>query len=297
MKKYIIFICSLFLIAGCSKKEHDINNSSGVIAVIDGENIALSEFESYKDREKVLSQPDKELIEGFIEWQILLTEAKKQKISVSDNEIKNYLSSIGNEQVLIDNKNKIESEKLKEIIKGQIIVDKLIKQNIFKNVAVSNSEVLDYFNKNKSEFKKSNSISISQIVVKDPGTAKNIKNRLLNGNIAFDELAKQYSISPERAKGGYLGEFDENSLPKYFSDAVKNIETGKISDVIKTSFGYHILKVVARNSSGIVPFDKAKISISKKILNIKKEEKLKEWIGEKMKKVTINKQFWEKIKN
>jgi peptidyl-prolyl cis-trans isomerase D len=59
----------------------------------------------------------------------------------------------------------------------------------------------------------------------------------------FAELAKQYSEGPTAGEGGDLGYFSENQMVKPFEEAAFALEKGEISDVVRTSFGFHIIKV------------------------------------------------------
>lgn len=66
---------------------------------------------------------------------------------------------------------------------------------------------------------------------------------LARGGEDFAELAKQYSEGPSKVQGGDLGLFTRGQMVKPFEDAVFLLETGGISEVVKTSFGYHIIKL------------------------------------------------------
>jgi peptidyl-prolyl cis-trans isomerase D len=59
----------------------------------------------------------------------------------------------------------------------------------------------------------------------------------------FAALAKQYSEGPSKDQGGDLGYFSSGQMVPAFNDAVFNLKTGDISDVVKTQFGYHIIKL------------------------------------------------------
>jgi peptidyl-prolyl cis-trans isomerase D len=59
----------------------------------------------------------------------------------------------------------------------------------------------------------------------------------------FAELARQYSEGPSGPQGGDLGLFSRGRMVKPFDDAVFGLEQGDISEIVETSFGYHVIKL------------------------------------------------------
>jgi len=68
----------------------------------------------------------------------------------------------------------------------------------------------------------------------------------LNAGKSFEEVAKQRSICPSRKKGGDLGWFRKGQMVKAFEKAAFELEVGKVSEPVKTQFGYHIILVVEK---------------------------------------------------
>lgn len=81
----------------------------------------------------------------------------------------------------------------------------------------------------------------SHILVKEKGLATQVLKRLKQG-ARFEELAKDFSTCPSKSKGGDLGWFGPGKMVKPFEEAVVKLRRGKISGVVKTQFGYHIIK-------------------------------------------------------
>lgn len=79
----------------------------------------------------------------------------------------------------------------------------------------------------------------------------------------FSELAKQYSEGPSKDQGGDLGLFSRGQMVKPFEDAAFSLEVGGISEVVKTTFGYHIIKLEEISPAVTQPLDKVKDSIRK----------------------------------
>jgi peptidyl-prolyl cis-trans isomerase C len=84
-------------------------------------------------------------------------------------------------------------------------------------------------------------VNCAHILVKTETEAKTIKARLDKGE-KFSTIAKNVSLCPSGKKGGALGTFARGKMVKEFEKAAFELEKGRISDPVKTQFGYHIIK-------------------------------------------------------
>jgi parvulin-like peptidyl-prolyl isomerase len=89
-----------------------------------------------------------------------------------------------------------------------------------------------------------NKIRCAHILVQKESLAKEIADRLAKGE-SFAKLAEQYSIDGSRKQGGDLGEFGRGVMVKEFEQAAFALEKGQVSGIVKTQFGYHIIKRLA----------------------------------------------------
>ncbi len=81
----------------------------------------------------------------------------------------------------------------------------------------------------------------SHILVKDRTLANHILKQIKSGK-DFRTLAKEFSTCPSKSKGGDLGWFGPGQMVREFEEAVKKMTTGRISGLVRTKFGYHIIK-------------------------------------------------------
>ena len=84
-------------------------------------------------------------------------------------------------------------------------------------------------------------IRCAHILVEKQSVAQEIKTKLSSGE-SFSKLAQQYSIDVSKNRGGDLGLFGRGVMVKEFEKAAFVLEKGQISDIVKTQFGYHIIK-------------------------------------------------------
>ena len=81
----------------------------------------------------------------------------------------------------------------------------------------------------------------SHILVKDKALAQSILNRLKKG-ANFNALAKEFSTCPSKSKGGDLGWFGQGVMIPEFEQSVVKLSQGRISGIVQTQFGCHIIK-------------------------------------------------------
>ena len=87
----------------------------------------------------------------------------------------------------------------------------------------------------------SNQVHCAHILVKTEKEVNAILDRIKKGN-KFSAIAKEVSICPSKKRGGDLGTFGRGQMVKEFESAAFALEKGQISGIVKTQFGYHIIK-------------------------------------------------------
>jgi parvulin-like peptidyl-prolyl isomerase len=86
-----------------------------------------------------------------------------------------------------------------------------------------------------------NKVHCAHILVEKLSLAQELKTKIAKGE-SFANLAKQYSIDVSKKRGGDLGYFSRGKMVPEFEKAAFSLEKSQVSDIIKTQFGYHIIK-------------------------------------------------------
>lgn len=86
------------------------------------------------------------------------------------------------------------------------------------------------------------SVRASHILVNTKAEADSLKAKIDNGE-NFETLAKKYSKCPSGSEGGDLGYFERRQMVKEFENAAFSLPVGKVSDPVRTQFGWHLIKV------------------------------------------------------
>ena len=85
-------------------------------------------------------------------------------------------------------------------------------------------------------------VKASHILLDNKEHAKQVKLELERSDKTFADLAREKSEGPSSEKGGDLGFFGKGDMVKPFEKTVFNMDTGEVSNPVKTEFGWHLIK-------------------------------------------------------
>jgi parvulin-like peptidyl-prolyl isomerase len=209
-----------------------------------------------------------------------------------DNLIKSYASQAAFEQDLIDRK--IDRPFLDEQIKSQLLRDKIYSK-VTEKVVISDAETQKYYEDNKATlFKVPDQVKVSHILIKfnvatgetvtDANKAEakkkidDVASQLKNG-ADFAEMATKYSEDTASVpSGGDIGFISAGQTVPEFEAAAFALEVGKVSDVVETTYGYHILKVTEKKASYVQTFDEVKDTVKSYLLSNKQMEEWQKFV-------------------
>jgi peptidyl-prolyl cis-trans isomerase C len=149
------------------------------------------------------------------------------------------------------------------------LLTQLFLENLQKQWIPNEKILVDYFQRNPNLGYVPERRQIGQIVVAENGLAEQLRKRILAGESLF-ELAAEYSIDPYgKLHAGDMGWLKENSASPDIEKALKNLPNGKVSDVIKTSKGFHLVMIVDRKSSERKSFAAVKDRVKRALIDEK----------------------------
>ena len=206
--------------------------------------------------------------------------------------VKSYASEAAFEQDLIDRK--IDRSFLDEQIRSQLLRDK-INTKVTEKIVVSDAETQKYYEDNKDTlFKVPDQVRVSHILIQfnvasgapvtDAIKAEarkkidDVASQLKNG-ADFAEMAKKYSEDTASApNGGDIGLISKGATVPEFENVAFALEIGKVSDVIETTYGYHILKVTEKKASYVQTYDEVKDTAKSYLLSNKQMEEWQKFV-------------------
>jgi peptidyl-prolyl cis-trans isomerase C len=225
-------------------------------------------------RDKV--QDEQQLVQmatqRVVEQKLLSQEALRIGIQPNDLRIAQMAQTIvkqaGGREALDGSLTKMGSnyEQVMEMIREMDLVRSLIEQKISPSIQVSDEEVASFYAEHPEMFKNDAQVHARHIIFAagedaDAGTvaaagakAEKARERALAGE-DFAELAREVSEGPSASTGGDLGFFTREQMMPAFADAAFALEPGQISGVVRSPFGFHVIKVEEKRPAGTLPLD------------------------------------------
>jgi len=235
-------------------------------------------------------------LQGMITMQLIDEEVKKANIVVTDNEVTSEITRMAALQkppvTLEELKATMEAygasyEELKNQIQTTLGLQKLVAQKYPDEVKVTEDDAKASYEQNKARYDVPEQVRASHILIKpdlsdpnsDPNQAKaaakakaeDLLKKVKEGG-DFAALAKENSACPSAARGGDLDFFRRGQMVPAFDKAAFELEVGKISDVVETQFGFHIIKVTDRKAASTTSLDQIKGTLMAELAQRKLQE-------------------------
>jgi peptidyl-prolyl cis-trans isomerase C len=257
-----------------------------VVARVNGENVSKAEFDRAivaietrnggpvppAQRDRIL----RGVLDQVVAYKILMQEAKARKVIVPESELdarmKEITSQFPNEEALKQTlaSRKTTLEQVRQDVKQDMTVQKMIDDEITPKIAVKPEQVTDFYAKNPDQFKQPERVHASHILItvpKDADAAAKTQARTKAADVLkevkagkdFAALAKQYSQDPGSApNGGDLGFFQAGQMVGPFNDVAFKLTPGQVSDLVETEFGFHIIKVAEKQPARTIPLEEVR---------------------------------------
>ena len=158
---------------------------------------------------------------------------------------------------------------------------------VLAEVTVTDDEAKKYYDEHKNEFEQPATVSAKHILVDNEELCSDVKSKIENGELSFEEAARQYSTCPSKEQGGNLGVFGRGMMVPEFENAAFELEIGQISEPVKTQFGYHIILVESKNEPKEKEFDEVKDMIFNQMNQEAQQKKYIDMIMELEKKYGV----------
>lgn len=202
-----------------------------------------------------------EVLSQLVDRELLYQESLKYPVEDRDKQVDEQLAEIAarfpSPEVFQKalSQDGLDELTLRDLIGRQVLVRHYVETEIAPDLTVSDEEVEQFYKENEDKFTEPEQVKASHILIRvDPNAsvedkkaarekAEALRERAVGGE-DFAELAKENSEDPGSAqRGGDLGFFTRERMVTPFADAAFALDEGKISEVVETQFGYHVIEV------------------------------------------------------
>jgi parvulin-like peptidyl-prolyl isomerase len=307
-RSLVVLIASSVVV--CSAADNNVKVVEEIAAKVNGDIITRGELE--KKRLEIEAEAKRQGLTGArlqdavkeahadvlskeIDTLLLVQKGKDLNINV-DSDVTRRLAEIQVQQKISDpdkfqqfirEQTGMTFEDFKQQMKNEMLTQRVIGQEVMRNITVPEAELQKYYEEHKGDFmRKEAQVFLSQIVISTEGKtpeqvaaaekkAKDLVARANKGE-KFSDLARDNSDDVETAKnGGYVGSMQKGMMDKAIEDTVFKAKKGFVSDPFKRAQGFVILKVEDRFEAGQASFDEVKNELQDRLTQPKANAKVR----------------------
>ena len=251
-----------------------------VIARVGSEYILLSDLEEQfalaasQTNEALAPEARCQMLDQLLVGKLLYNQSKLDSIEVSDSEVESQLTAridrilsymggdIKQFEDYYGQSITATKEQFREDLREQIAVDRM-RGTVVRGVKVTPAEVKQFFAEIPADSLPyfNAEVEVGEIVMVPTANdetreltvarLEEIRDRIVAGSITFEDAAKQYSADGSGQAGGDLGWTKRGKFVPEFEAAAYNLEPGQLSDIVRSEFGYHLIKLQERRGNTI----------------------------------------------
>jgi len=189
------------------------------------------------------------------------------RVQVDDVQLDRAIERIAesNRLALAEFRRRLESDgvpydQFREEVREQILLARLREREVDNKIQVSESEIDLYLEESKTPAAERIEFDVAHILVRVPEQASPDQITAARSRVEkvreearagadFAKLAAGYSDGPNALRGGALGWRGEDRLPELFTDALKGMKVGEVSEVLRSPAGFHVLKLLGQRGA------------------------------------------------
>jgi peptidyl-prolyl cis-trans isomerase SurA len=252
----------------------------------------LSQEYSGAELDAQVREQSKNLLRDLIDQALMVQKAKDLDINV-DTDLVRQLDDIRKNLSLPTQdelKQEVEKQGLSwedftDNMKRKLLMREVIGREVGGRIMISREDIRKYFEAHKKDFESPGGLHLAQILIstekrKPEEAEKRAKDALaeIKAGARFAEVAKKYSDDPTASEGGDAGFFKPGTLAAKISEAVSKLDVGETTDLVETSHGFMIFKVLEKVRPGIPAFEEVDQRVQEMLYNEKMQPALRQYL-------------------
>lgn len=282
----------------------------GIAAVVNNEVITYSEIneavESYADglpkninpaeKEAVLRQARKVLLNKMIDNTLITQEAKRAGITVKEEEVTAQIQDMLNSRNISLRQFKeglakegASYEKYRKDVKDHLMKLRLSSREVRSKITITEEEIGEYYGKHRHVYEGKEAVKIRQILFPAPPkappqvvqkmkqSAEEAELKLKAGE-PFEKVMQEVPAAADTHSGEDLGFIEKGTMLSEVDEVAFKLKIGEASPVIESPAGFHIIQVIDKRGAGIKPLEEVREEIKNEIGKEKMSRKAQDWI-------------------
>jgi len=256
-------------------KPRQIVTLDRIVAVVNDEIITQQELSARVDfafrqlRQQGTPPPSREvierqLLERLIGDRVQMQHARNIGLRVDDSELDKALLRIAADNKLSPaqmraalERDGVPFDKFREDIRGEITLARLREREVAQKIVITESEIDNFIQNQQAQPGRGDEFNVSHVLVSVPENAspEQLQTRRaraeqalaqIKGGADFRQVAAAFSDAPEALQGGLLGWRESERLPTLFLEALRPLQAGQLTDLLRSPNGFHILRLNER---------------------------------------------------
>lgn len=249
---------------------------------------------------KALEEITPQVIVEAIDEMLLVQRGRELGYRMTDDDFNRIVENIRKE-------NKLESEEafqraleqegltmaeLRQSLERQMLIARVQQAEVNSKISITEEEARRYHAEHISEFTKPGQVTLREILITVPRDERGVnvaaeeearakaeaaRRRVLDGE-AFEQVAAEVSMSPSRANGGLVGPLNPDDLSPVFQDLIAKMKPGDVSDVLRVSNGFQIIKLESQTPAQVLTAEQAHDRIADAIFAQKRRGELMKYL-------------------
>jgi parvulin-like peptidyl-prolyl isomerase len=260
--RHILLILLVLSASGCRSGDAAAARAPEVVvAVVGGRDLTRGAFERYLYSAlgdaagvegagpEVLSR----LLDQFLEEEMLVGEALKAGIVVTDDQVQHFTRQQAGEP---------------DRVRAVLLAKRYKEEVILKDIEVTEDEIAGYFRDRMAEFRRPSRVVLGKILLDEASEARLVYADVVSRPADFEIIAEERSLSPD---GGRAQAYEEETLPDSIRQMVATMKEGEISPIVEDPQGFFILRLEDRRPEQAPALQEVRDEIELKLLQEKSE--------------------------
>lgn len=249
---------------------------------------------------KAIEEITPALILSAVDELLLVQRGREMGWAMSDKQFDDILASIKKQNGLEDDakfqaalkQEGMTMPDLRRNLEKSMLISQVQRAEVNDKISVTEEEAKAYYATRSQEFTTPSELTLREILIEVPTSdkgvnvgqdddaksrAEDIRKRLLAGE-PFPRLAADFSAAPSRANGGLIGPLKHDELAPAFQKLLDAMKVGDITEPIRTTRGYQLLKLESRTETRVRSFADARAAIGERVADTKRQGELQKYL-------------------